>query len=75
LKIKCLAPHQPGALTEQPLRIKRATLLRILLLSVPAHAFRRAWLEPLPSLRSVQGLKAHAEPLGVDACTSSNGVY
>ena len=25
-------------------------------------AFSRAWLEPLPSLRFVQGLKAHADP-------------
>ena len=29
------------------------------------HAFRGAWLEPLPSLRYVQGLKAHADPSGV----------
>ena len=28
-------------------------------------AFLRAWLEPLPSLRFVQGLKAHADPPGV----------
>ncbi|PID02537.1 hypothetical protein CSV67_07825 [Sporosarcina sp. P2] len=27
-------------------------------------AFLRAWLEPLPSLRYVQGLKAHADPPG-----------
>ncbi len=36
-----------------------------------ADAFPRAWLEPLPSLRYVQGLETHADPPGVAALRSN----
>ena len=38
-------------------------------------AFPRAWLEPLPSLRYVQGLKAHADPPGVAPIFRCNPMY
>ncbi len=34
-------------------------------------AFRRAWLEPPRPLRSLRGLKAHADPLGVAPASAS----
>ena len=42
------------------------------LISVAANAFLGASLEPLPSLRSVQGLKLLANPLEVVASTPIN---
>jgi len=48
----------------------------MLLLSVPALAFRGAWLEPPQSRKacSLRGLKAHAIPAGVERLHSKQRV-